>query len=485
MAQRIYVGPNIGCKLQSDVGMKGVLIVAMSMVLSQWAVLAQNLVPNPDFSLVNGCPGEYKPPCDGQFTCIQFWQTCTIRPPWHFHVCGTGQLGIPYQGFNYQEAKKGDGFMGLHVIGVDDYSQRSMAQCELLDSLQQGVDYYIQFYVNRKELLNGIETYYDAIGAFFSDTSYYVHAEYNKPLPVPPPDIWASDIIKDTVGWELVSGCYKAKGGEKFMVIGNMKHYHELKKESGDGAGTVVFYYIDDVGVYGFDPLPDTLYLCPDDTITLTATFPNSEILWQGSVHSSQFSISQSGRVYVEAHMENCVLRDVVEVIQLPPPFELKHSIMICDGVPVELNSSIPGIPCWNDGICTSSRNVDQSGNFIATMTNSCGIYSEIFEVESFSCDCPVYVPTGFSPNNDGINDVFVPHIGCALELRDIRFEVFDRWGNILYSEHGIYLNGWDGTLNGEPLGTGLYTWTFSFKSVPYQQDEKMYNLSGGVQLIR
>jgi gliding motility-associated-like protein len=64
----------------------------------------------------------------------------------------------------------------------------------------------------------------------------------------------------------------------------------------------------------------------------------------------------------------------------------------------------------------------------------------------------PLDIPEGFSPNRDGINDVFVitkPY-GTTLEL-----EVFNRWGNVVYYNQN-YNNEWDGKGTGNFLGQDL-----------------------------
>lgn len=72
-----------------------------------------------------------------------------------------------------------------------------------------------------------------------------------------------------------------------------------------------------------------------------------------------------------------------------------------------------------------------------------------------------IYFPTAFSPNNDGINDYFIPLSKNPYEIR--AFKIFDRWGNILYEAEDILTNGtgegWDGRVNGDPADTGVYVW--------------------------
>jgi len=67
-----------------------------------------------------------------------------------------------------------------------------------------------------------------------------------------------------------------------------------------------------------------------------------------------------------------------------------------------------------------------------------------------------VYVPTAFTPNKDGLNDVLRPIFMGIKELH--YFRVFNRWGQLLY-ERKTELPGWDGTVNGAPQGSQVVVW--------------------------
>ncbi len=66
-----------------------------------------------------------------------------------------------------------------------------------------------------------------------------------------------------------------------------------------------------------------------------------------------------------------------------------------------------------------------------------------------------VYVPTAFSPNGDGRNDVF--HFRPVSMTIDA-FEIFDRWGGKIYSSTD-YRKGWDGKVKGKVENAGMYIW--------------------------
>jgi gliding motility-associated-like protein len=76
--------------------------------------------------------------------------------------------------------------------------------------------------------------------------------------------------------------------------------------------------------------------------------------------------------------------------------------------------------------------------------------------------DRSVFVPSAFSPNNDGMNDEF--RIYAGLQVARIRFfRVYSRWGEVVYEAHHIQPNdpaiGWDGTQGEKELNPGVFTW--------------------------
>lgn len=85
--------------------------------------------------------------------------------------------------------------------------------------------------------------------------------------------------------------------------------------------------------------------------------------------------------------------------------------------------------------------------------------------------------PNAFTPNGDGINDVFMIRTGLnsTLEIREIK--VFSRWGNLLYEGP----NGWDGNHQGRPVPSGAYVWLASIQ----ESDGTTNTYSGEINLIR
>lgn len=97
--------------------------------------------------------------------------------------------------------------------------------------------------------------------------------------------------------------------------------------------------------------------------------------------------------------------------------------------------------------------------------------------------DVSVSVPTGFTPNGDGANDVLVVYGKENVIVNS--FQVYSRWGELMFSNRNFSTNddseGWDGSWNGELVNPGVYVWT---AEVQYENG-RIEKLNGNTNLIR
>ena len=72
-----------------------------------------------------------------------------------------------------------------------------------------------------------------------------------------------------------------------------------------------------------------------------------------------------------------------------------------------------------------------------------------------------INVPSGFSPNEDGYNDLLTVHGTEGTQI--LSFQLFDRWGELVYQNNNFLVNersiGWDGTHRGNAMNGGVFTW--------------------------
>jgi gliding motility-associated-like protein len=103
---------------------------------------------------------------------------------------------------------------------------------------------------------------------------------------------------------------------------------------------------------------------------------------------------------------------------------------------------------------------------------------SAYISIKLFKTGPSVFVPTAFTPNNDGKNDLLRP---IAVGIKTIEyFNVYNRWGQLLFSTQSNG-HGWDGRINGQEQATGTFVW--SVKAIDYTG--KAYFQKGTVTLIR
>lgn len=135
---------------------------------------------------------------------------------------------------------------------------------------------------------------------------------------------------------------------------------------------------------------------------------------------------------------------------------------------PLQLNATGATYYTWSPGTALSNPNIANpvavfdgsfdSIRYTVRVSTVEGCYSDAqILVKIFRPYPEIYVPSAFSPNSDGKNDVLRPIPVGVQKL--LYFRVYNRWGQLLYSTSEIN-KGWDGTYNGQPQPPGTYVYT-------------------------
>ena len=95
--------------------------------------------------------------------------------------------------------------------------------------------------------------------------------------------------------------------------------------------------------------------------------------------------------------------------------------------------------------------------------------------------DFALYVPNTFTPDGNGINDMFQP-MGVGIDEDNYRLDIFDRWGENIFSSNN-FRKGWDGTVKGgsKTAEQGVYTYKMMVKDLQGNKHPKV----GHVTVIR
>jgi gliding motility-associated-like protein len=94
------------------------------------------------------------------------------------------------------------------------------------------------------------------------------------------------------------------------------------------------------------------------------------------------------------------------------------------------------------------------------------------------TCCEEVFIPNAFTPNNDGMNDVFKVTTSAGIEL--INFAVYDRWGNKVWRTHDFRRH-WDGKVNGQVADGNTFFYIFHYKCLT---DGQTYMRKGDVMVM-
>lgn len=225
--------------------------------------------------------------------------------------------------------------------------------------------------------------------------------------------------------------------------------------------------------------------ICEGQTATLTA-MPNltgGTYTWSPSGKNtiSISDIPNTTSVYgVTYSLNGCTTTasGTVIVNPLPDVVLTTSSPTITSMENASISISGGGTYLWNNGDSTPiiTVNPQQTTTYCATVTSVEGCTKSNCITIIIQDISTLYVPNVFTPNGDGVNDVFYTpnsHI-MSYELK-----IFNRWGQILFSSTDP-LKGWDGVYNGQAVPDGVYVYILEAKGA----DNVKYNKTGHITLI-
>jgi gliding motility-associated-like protein len=138
----------------------------------------------------------------------------------------------------------------------------------------------------------------------------------------------------------------------------------------------------------------------------------------------------------------------------------LPDSAFKCFDINIDIvaNTNLPVL--WSTGKAGNTLNVNHAGRYYCTAYGLCDTIKDSIEIVETFCDCDIFIPAAFTPNNDGLNDVF--HIyGKASELQ---LYIFNRWGEMLFKTNNTD-DGWNGIYNSNLSPEGIYLYKAVYKN--------------------
>ena len=197
--------------------------------------------------------------------------------------------------------------------------------------------------------------------------------------------------------------------------------------------------------------------ICLGDSYLLNATYDNATYEWQDGSTQPVFLVDKPGSYYVAVDFNGCFARDTVRINYLDKPqFTLGSDTTICQGETIilqpHLNTSANYL--WQDGSSQLTFAVKDTGVYTLQAGNICGSSSAQVEIKPGVCG--LLLPNGFTPNGDGLNDIF--RVKYILPVKAFDLSIFNRYGEKVFETIDIS-KGWDGTYQGNPQPEGSYVW--------------------------
>lgn len=241
-----------------------------------------------------------------------------------------------------------------------------------------------------------------------------------------------------------------------------------------------------------YDPVivnlpPDSL-VCPNDTFSLFAEVSGGagqyNYLWNtGDTRARIITSNQGQFTYAITVTDLCgnTGKNSTSITASKPTAEFDFDFIDTRNLMLDNKSKDAIMYEWRFGDGTFSD--EESPWHMYSISQSYNVtllaYNEIGCMDSISkrVDPPlvVFIPNAFSPNGDGLNDVFkINGDGLRLgsNIRKFSITIFDRWGNEVFSSKSPNFE-WDGKLNGKPMPIGTYVYNIFVEGYKLQKFEQ------------
>lgn len=189
-----------------------------------------------------------------------------------------------------------------------------------------------------------------------------------------------------------------------------------------------------------------------------------------------------------------CMSSQNTQVPQTPPlQVVAEDQVLSCDLGETTLQPMlISGNPddlvwTWSDGSHNPWLKVKNAGIYIVQVDDGCQaieIPIEVFWEEDYSRSDFFYIPNCFTPNGDGINDVFRVFPGKSFEVISFEFRIFDRWGDEMFATFDATA-GWDGVYRGIQRQPAVYVWFVKAKVLVCGAREIDVFREGGITIVK
>lgn len=394
------------------------LLILSFYVLPIFTIAQINLIPNGSFERVSfeGCIQLWH-----GFNNTDDWYAMSSSPDLFRQNCPLPEIGWIFWNDSL-DAFDGEFYAGLacRLQYNGAFFPEGMATT-LRQPLEKGVTYQLEFYLRPKGLFHDIDSnlvdclinpdkhleVYGGSERIYSvveeDSIYQAIHSYCTGHHLT--DVTSEALNSTRLGdWTHISTCLTARGGETYLGItmptGHFEAYSPCSLSAEQGHFQWFYYDIDGLSLVEIPGILDTtVTFCEGEEIILDLTDMWSDLPTQG-----------------------------VQYI-------------------------------WNDGHTGALRTISESDDYKVQAQFTCSVSEINVHTVHTDCELKIFVPNVFSPNGDGVNDLFQPLITSFTPINNFEMVVYDRWGNPIHRATDPQ-DAWDGRFgDSDYVNPGVYTW--------------------------
>jgi gliding motility-associated-like protein len=223
--------------------------------------------------------------------------------------------------------------------------------------------------------------------------------------------------------------------------------------------------------------------LCKDQNLVLDAGVGFTNYSWQDGSTQESFTAADTGFYRVQVtDPHHCVSADSIHISQyaVAPQGFLPSDTAVCliRGGTISPKDEFAQYS-WSNGETTKSIQVKTAGEFILQVVDDQGCRgTDTIHVTTKDCEPVLVCPNAFTPNGDGLNDIF--RLKYPGTIDGYQMQIFNRWGQMVFSSSDPF-GGWDGKYSSVLQPAGTYVWIIRSTD----RSGKKQKIEGSVVLIR
>lgn len=461
--------------------MKQYIVFIISIIHLSYLANAQNLVNNPNFESYNVFSEIFDSTAIG-------WAAVTNHAgtPDYYHEDNTlVSYGVPGNVAGNRNAFSGKAYVGFYLYveftPVPSLNGREYIVGSLNTPLKKDECYKVSFMYSLAENYSNVTS--SDFDIFFSDTIPSSPIAQLNNLPFSP-QIEVNEILDDTINWIKIERYYTAQGGETYFTLGNFKNNANstvsFLKQGNFLNQRNAYVYLDSFSISIAIPpkiqLGNDTVLCEGQNIRFDSLHNDPTLIWDNFTNDT--IVTNDSIIYSVESFNGCnYTADTIVIVQIPKIENVNlNDTSLCGIQNVTLNAQTNytlNEYNWSTGENTPSIEVNGNDIYEVNIFNNC--FSELFQAQvSFEDIEYGYNPINvFTPNGDGMNDVFTPYDGDSEEYH---LTIYNRWSKLIFETSDQSIN-W----LAEGINDGVYYYHLSFMNCENNKIEK----NGYVNVVR